>query len=322
MKALFVLLFISPFLQADLLYETDFDDFPSGINQWAGFDGWISNDSTSGAQSIDSDLIPALLQTASLGFNRPASTFTFVYLDLGYDHVATGVPLVEIDALLGIEDSTEDTNFRRDDFYLSIYNSAAERLASIRFDNEDPAADLSKFGIWRDDGSSNFDTQLDFIPGDLFNLFITLDLENNTWSADIGGNPLFENAQFTATSNPVNLGLVAFEWQLNATSRFGYGDNFLLLADLSIRSATVEPNPPFAVTHSFSPSNTISLTWSTGVGFDDQVQYSTDLETWIDTSLPNSSFTNVTSPTTVTFTDTSTPKGPFRYYRVKRTPAL
>lgn len=312
---LFLLAF-SSLLHGDLLYETDFDEFPSGDNNWAGNNGWISNDTTSGAQSIDSVLIPALLQTASIGFNRPANDFTFVALNVGYDHVATGVPEVEIDTLLGIEDSM---NNRRDDFFLSIYNSDGDRLASIRFDNQDPADNNSQFGIWREDGELQFDTLLDFIPGELFNLFISLNLENNTWSADIGGNPLFENAELTATDHSVNFGFLAFEWDLSVNNTFLHGDNYLLVADISILSATVQENPPFIVNHTYSGNDQVTLTWPTGVGFDDQVQYSTDLINWIET-LPNSKYENITTSSTVSFSDTSADKGPVRFYRIKRTP--
>jgi len=301
-------------LHADTLYETDFDNFPVGNNKWAGTDDWISNDTTSGAQAIDADLIPSLFQTASLGFNQPLADLTFVALNLGYDHVATKTPIVEIDTILGIEDSIND---RRDDFFLSIYNSDGNRLASIRFDNQNPSVLGSQFGIWRENGTNQFDTQLDFIPGELFNLFITLNLESNTWSADIGGNPLFENSQFTNTAHPVNLGFVAFEWDISALFPLGYGDNFLVVADLIVRSVVADLDPPFVVTHAFDTSNTLTLTWPTSVGFDDQVQFSTDLETWQNT-LPNSTFNNVTSSSTVSFTDTSAPKGPHRFYRVWR----
>lgn len=314
MKYHLPLLLLSSLLHADTLYETDFDNFPTGKNQWAGTDGWISNDTSSGAQAIDADLIPALLQTASLGFNQPLADLTFVALNLGYDHLATENPIVEIDTILGIEDST--TN-RRDDFFLSIYNSDGNRLASIRFDNQDPNVPGSQFGIWRENGTNQFDTRLDFIPGTLFNLFITLNLETNTWSADIGGNPLFENSQFTNTAHPVNLGFVAFEWDLSALFPLGHGDNFLVVADLIVRSVVADPNPPFVVTHAFDASNDLTLSWPTSVGFDDQVQFSTDLETWQNT-LPNSTFDKVTSSSTVSFTDTSAPRGPHRFYRVWR----
>lgn len=315
MKVHLFLLVLSSLLHGDLLYETDFDEFPAGDNNWAGNNGWISNDTTSGAQSIDSGLIPALLQTASLGFNPPNNDFTFVALNVGYDHVATGVPEIEIDTLLGIEDST---NNRRDEFFLSIYNSTGDRLASIRFDNQDPAANNSMFGIWREDGDLQFDTLLDFIPGELFNLFISLNLETNTWSADIAGIPLFENAELTAKDHPINFGFLAFEWDLSANSTFFHGDNYLLIADISIRSVTPEENPPLVVSYTYSGDDQVTLSWPTKVGFDDQVQYSTDLVNWIET-LPNSTYENITTSSTVNFSDPSTNKGSVRFYRVKRT---
>jgi hypothetical protein len=46
------------------LYEADLDVFPVGNNQCVGSDGWKSNDNSAGAQSIDAELIPPLLQTA------------------------------------------------------------------------------------------------------------------------------------------------------------------------------------------------------------------------------------------------------------------
>ncbi|MFT6863561.1 MAG: hypothetical protein ACJAVK_002122, partial [Akkermansiaceae bacterium] len=72
MKLFFLLLFIVSNLRAEVLYETDFDDFTTGANQWSANASWTSNDTTSGAQSIDDDVVPALLKTASLGFARPA----------------------------------------------------------------------------------------------------------------------------------------------------------------------------------------------------------------------------------------------------------
>ena len=315
MKLLLVPLLLAPHLQADVIYETDFDDFATGANQWSANASWTSNDTTSGAQSIDEDVLPALLKTASLGFVRPARDVTFVALDLGYDHIASGAPVVEIDTLIGIEDST---NNRRDDFFISIYNSGGNRLASIRFDNEDPNSLNSQFGIWWENGTNQFDTLVDFIPSELFNLFATIDLESNTWSADIEGIPLFTDEQFTNTNNPLDFGFLAFEWDLTANATSLYGDNFLLVADVIVQS--VIEIPELEVTHSFDPSGNVTLNWETAVGWGDQVQYSTDLDNWLD-DLPDSAFDNVTNSSPVTFTDEGEEKGPLRFYRVKRTQA-
>ena len=310
------LLFLGIPLSAAELYFTDFEAFPAGDNLWAGTDGWVSNDTTSGAQGIDQDLIigGGLGKTASLGFNRPADTSTTVAKAISHDPAATGVTVVVIDTLLGIEDST---NGRRDDFYLSIYSSTGPLLASIRFDNQSPAASGSQFGIWREDGVYQFDTGLDFIHGELFNLYARIDLAANTWSADIDGLPLFTDAPFTATSASVNVGYVAFEWQLAAAQTLDHGDNFLLVADFAVRSV---PNgtEPFTATLTHNAGGDDTLIWPSDPGFLYQVEYSGDLATWLD-NLPDSGFTAGTTPGTLSFTTAAT--APRRFYRVRRTEA-
>jgi len=309
---LLFLLFVRP-IHGDILYDTDFDSFPAAANTWSGTEGWISNDTTSGAQSIDANVLPALLNTATLGFTKPTSLFTFVALNLEYDHITNGEPIVEIDTLIGIEDST---NNQRDDFYLSVYNSDGDRLASIRFDNESPSNTNSQFGIWRENGTTQFDTLFDFAPGELFNLIASIDIEKNTWTVSTDDVSIFENVQFSNTTNPINFGFLAFEWELTAPSTSNHGDNFLLVADINIQSFSRQPD--LEVTFQLNSLGEINLNWQTAVGWTDQVEYSSDLETWSD-DLPESTFESIDSPTFITFSETKDPAVNSRFYRVKRT---
>lgn len=320
MKTLLALLFLIQTIQGEILYDTDFDNFPAGANNWSGNDGWISNDTTSGAQAIDENVLPSLLKTATLGFAQPTSRFTFVALDLEYDHIASDKPVVEIDTLIGIEDSTND---RRDDFYFSIYNADGDRLASIRFDNESPDTPNSQFGIWRVSNTNQFDTLFDFTLGELFNLVATVDLEKNVWSASIDEIPIFENAQFSNMDAPLDFGFLAFEWELASLIPYNYGDNFLLVADLSIQSVDKNSHLPSSinrieVTHQFDSLGGISLNWQTAVGWTDQVEYSNDLVTWF-ADLPGSTFENLVSPGRITFFYAKDPAEAYRFYRVRRT---
>jgi hypothetical protein len=319
-KTLLALLFLIQTIQGEILYDTDFDNFPAGANNWSGNDGWISNDTTSGAQAIDENVLPSLLKTATLGFAQPTSRFTFVALDLEYDHIASDKPVVEIDTLIGIEDSTND---RRDDFYFSIYNADGDRLASIRFDNESPDTPNSQFGIWRVSNTNQFDTLFDFTLGELFNLVATVDLEKNVWSASIDEIPIFENAQFSNMDAPLDFGFLAFEWELASLIPYNYGDNFLLVADLSIQSVDKNSHLPSSinrieVTHQFDSLGGISLNWQTAVGWTDQVEYSNDLVTWF-ADLPGSTFENLVSPGRITFFYAKDPAEAYRFYRVRRT---
>ena len=312
-KTFFTLLFLIHTIQGEILYDTDFDTFPAGPNNWSGNDNWISNDTISGAQTIDGNVLPGLLNTATLGFSQPTSQFTFVALDLDYDHIASEKPIVEINTLIGIEDST---NNQRDDFYLTIYNTVGNRLASIRFDNQHPEITNSQFGIWRENSTSQFDTLFDFAVGELFNLIATVDLEENTWSASIDSIPIFEDAQFSNSSDPINFGFLAFEWALTALSTSNHGDNFLLVADISIQS--VGDMTKVEVTHQFDSLGGINLNWQTAVGWTDQVEYSTDLITWFD-DLPESTFEGPDTPTAINFSHAKDPEEAYRFYRVNRT---
>ena len=312
-KTFFTLLFLIHTIHGEILYDTDFDTFPAGPNNWSGNDNWISNDTISGAQTIDGNVLPGLLNTATLGFSQPTSQFTFVALDLDYDHIASEKPIVEINTLIGIEDST---NNQRDDFYLTIYNTVGNRLASIRFDNQHPEITNSQFGIWRENSTSQFDTLFDFAVGELFNLIATVDLEENTWSASIDSIPIFEDAQFSNSSDPINFGFLAFEWALTALSTSNHGDNFLLVADISIQS--VGDMTKVEVTHQFDSLGGINLNWQTAVGWTDQVEYSTDLITWFD-DLPESTFEGPDTPTAINFSHAKDPEEAYRFYRVNRT---
>ncbi|MDB4449036.1 hypothetical protein N9130_00735, partial [bacterium] len=248
----------------------------------------------------------------TLGFSQPTSQFTFVALDLDYDHIASEKPIVEINTLIGIEDSTND---QRDDFYLTIYNTVGNRLASIRFDNQHPEITNSQFGIWRENSTNQFDTLFDFAVGELFNLIAIVDLEENKWSASIDGIPIFEDAKFSNSSDPINLGFLAFEWALTALSTSNHGDNFLLVADISIQS--VGDMTKVEVTHQFNSLGGINLNWQTAVGWTDQVEYSTDLITWFD-DLPESTFEGTDTPTAINFSHAKDPEEAYRFYRVNR----
>ena len=154
---------------ADLLYFTDFDEFPEGENAWDDFEGWQASDRTSGAQAIIPDLLGgALGNTATLGFNRPNRSLTTVAKTINYNPATESSAVTAFALLFGIEDSTEFTNYRRDDFFVSFYNTNGSALASVRISNTD-----TDYGFWYRNGSpqaqgyEEIDTGLDFVQGEL-----------------------------------------------------------------------------------------------------------------------------------------------------------
>lgn len=296
---------------AGVLYRTDFENFTAGNDKWVGTEAWIGNSTGLGAHGIDQDVIEGggLGKTAFIGYSQPASTLVFVAKPVLYTVQPGSLPLVRVETLVGIQDSFAKT--ARDSFFVSVYNSSGNFLAGIRFDNR-PAT----YGIWRADGvNPDADTGVIFYRGELHVVSFTVDLPNNRWSADLDGVPLFDKAPFTATTRPVNFGLLAYEWQLGASSAAGYGDNWMLVADTVIRSvpAGIEP---FRLSSFSRTGNTTTLSWPGQQGFDYQVEYSDSLGKWF-TDLPNSAFPGVAADQAITFQDL-TAGLTRRFYRVVR----
>lgn len=278
--------------QGGLLYSTDFEDFTPGENQWSAQPDWLSNNdnrSNPGVDFIDEQAFnQALGKTATLGLRQPSRTRTRLVHLLNHDHEASGEAIIEIETLISLKDSS---NGQRDDFYFSIFNENGTALASIRLDNEDPATLGSNFGFWREDGVNQFDTNFDFIHEELYDLFITIDLSRNLWSASLGGTPLFESAPFTnaASGSEISLAAVAYEWELTANLSSLHGDNFLLVGDLRIVSKASGDLPQLEILTD-STGNPI-ISWQGFAGKTYQIEYSDQLagESW-KRDLPDSSF--------------------------------
>lgn len=323
LTTLFTLTLLLPIHAADL-YSTDFEAFPVGNNQWAGTEGWISSDPTSGAQGIIQDPVENLPlgKTAYLGFEQPAATLTRVYRTINYNPIPSGVPRIEFESFLGIQDST---NNQRDQFFISFYDIAGNFLAAINFDNTS-----SNTLLWRglSDGSvQTVETGVPFIRGDQTLGFVALqilacqiDLATNLWSAQLDGIPLFTEVPFTDSDfAPLTLGSIAAEWELTSPFTALAGDNWMLVADWFIHSAPQGSTPFLVDSVSRSPVGQTSLSWLGEPGFDYKISYSNDLHIWFE-NLPNSTFPDITTTAPLTFLDPdTTPQR--RHYRVERTPS-
>ncbi len=296
--------------QGATVYATDFNSFPLGDDTVVGTDGWNGNNTGLGVHGTDA-FITGLGRSVFLGGVRPATTFTTLFRTVNFDAVEDGTPVVVIDAAIGIQDST---NGRRDSFFLSVYNISGQFLGALEFDNT-PLG----FGLWRSDGVSSFDTGEAFVRNELMLVTARIDLAANTWSVFIDDNPpIFEDAPFNASGQALDLGSVAFEWKLAAALPGGFGDNFMLFDDLGIRAFPAEDPRAFTITSitRASPSTGATITWLAEPGFSYQVEYSSDLSSWL-TDLPDSSHQAPASTTSYTFTDPAPANA--RFYRVVRT---
>lgn len=311
------------FGEARDLYTTDFEEFPVGDNKWANTEGWLSNDTSSGAQGILQDYIPGLPfgKTAFLGFEIPSSSLTTLARTINYDPATEGVFRISFESFLGVQDST---NGQRDQFFISFYDIDGNFLAAIIFDNRG-AEGLMLRGQGRADGSiQSFDTGVPFIRGDqVFNvvslqiLRVEIDLATNTWSAQLDGLPLFTDSPFTDPSfAPLTLGATAAEWELSSPLTAFAGDNWLFVADWFVRTEPQGTEPFLIDTISRNPGGGTTVSWLGEPGFDYQIFHSGDLETWSE-DLPNSTFPGITASGPLSFTDPN-PSGTRRFYRVER----
>jgi hypothetical protein len=295
------------------LYSTEFEEFKTGPDRWAGTNGWVASSVGYGVHGIDDGMIPALGKTAFLGGSMPANRLVTVAHPHNINPVAAGTPIIAFETLMGIEDST---NGKRDSFFFSFYNRAGDLLASIRFSNQD-----ATYGVWRYDGTTQVDTGLDFYRGELHLLYAEADFSSNRWSADLDGIPLFTNALFNATGRTLDLGFIAAEWQISASSVSGYGDNWMLVADWYVTAIPLGETPFRVKSVAAGCCGTgFSLSWLGEVGFDYQVEASSNLETWSG-ELPGSLFTNLAATGSLTFGDPIVPTTLHRYYRVRRSVA-
>ena len=305
-----------------LLYQTNFEAFCVGPDQWVGHEQWVGNSIGAAVHGIDEDIAAGFGQTAFLGVTQPNSPLVSVSRPLNLLPHSRNTAAIEIDTIIGFEHSQ---NGHRDNFFLSLYNDDGDYLASVQFSHEPGET----FSIWRDDGSLIHDTGFDVGTGELIRYILTVDLAANTWSGVIylGGQPapLFTNQPFSTLTDSPDIGSVAYEWLLTSevTNEEGdyieHGDNWMLVADLfawAIPEGTpeVETQAP-----GMTPDGQAVLGFSGEPGWTYQVEYTDSLKNW-QSNLPNSTFTvDGTTKQPLTFTDPSPIPPPNRFFRIQRT---
>jgi hypothetical protein len=294
---------------AGILYQTDFENFTAGANNWAGSHGWTGNSTTTGSHGIDQDIISGggLGKTAFLGYRQPSQTPVVVSRSIPHDPVATGVNTIEFRIPFGIQDST---NGRQDNFYVYFYNSWGQALGAVGFMNS------ANQGINRFDGLNTTRTAASFLRGELQLLTGSIDLAANLWSVELDSVPVFQNAEFNASGRSRVLGSLAFMWQIPEGAS-NFGNNWMLVAEVSVRSVPAG-RVPFVLDHfSRAADGTCTLTWLGQPGYDYQVGWSPDLKTWYH-DLPGSLFSRRTTTGVLQFGDKPGPGSPKRFYRVSR----
>ena len=298
-----------------ILYQTDFSDFPVGDGNLVGHDGWTSTHLEEDVYGIEEGFFGDDNRSGALGFFTPKTTdqFISVFKPLNYDPIENRTPVIEFSANIAIVDS-EETEFY-DSFHISVFNSEADLLAGIVFDNTE-----EHLGIWRSDGLEFYDTDVGFEHFTLYELRLRINFEANTWSAWFGDNELFADAPFTSVDKKFDLGDFSAEWEL--TDVDNPGDNWMLFDDWTVKAISARPgnstgSRQLSPRINLRPNGNISLHWRARPNTRYQVEHSDDLSNW-KADLPDSLVTATEENVPVTFVDRSRPKGNVRYYRVRR----
>ncbi|MDG2124363.1 MAG: hypothetical protein P8J87_11725, partial [Verrucomicrobiales bacterium] len=294
------------------IYSTNFNDFPIGADTIHGNDGWAANNRGDGVHGTG-EFIQGLGTSVFLGGVRPATTATTVAWTIDTsDKIANEV--IEFEMIIGVQDSD---NLFRDTFGITLFNQSGNFLASIRFDNSDQEFAI----IRRSNGDTVVDTGDTFLRNEIMLLELSVNLQNNTWTAFLDDLPIFEDALLNDTNQLLNFGSIAAQWLLTSSSPAAFGTNWLLVDELDIFVTTENPPPvgiePFVVDSLALESGSPTLTWFGQAGFTYQVEFSSDLITWSST-LPDSSKTPGAADAPLTYTDTTTSETT-RFYRVART---
>ncbi len=178
--------------------------------------GWTTGGGTGG-----NGIIQGPNQQAYIGLFPPTSdseTSTSVWKPLNLAPPPAG-SIVKFSVDLAIIDS-QSSPYHRDEFRWSIYNSLADRLFSVIFDNES----LKIFYLLSD--GTTFDTGLRFGNNDFYNLVILLDFARNRWNASLDGIDLQVNRAIAVGPLPLNFGDADAVWLYAVPT--APGDNYMI----------------------------------------------------------------------------------------------
>lgn len=277
-----------------VLYDKGFENppFAAGVGtvfspKWVGTDGWtmVANPSTVPTAScypfagIDSNLVPAMGQTAALGYlgsQPPPNTTQFIRVGRKVDTepvVTSNLPIIDFYCQLGL---TQSTNSHHDDFELLIYNWDEKVLGGLTFDLTQGKLfryDANEFNTGSTD-SPYTDTGLSLASnGTAVEVTMRINYKTNTWSATVGGVQVFNGAPFTrrpisGVASPAarTFGSVSARWYITTV---GYpGNNWMLLDEWSI-NAYAEPSIPATASagHAANATATIAVTDPDSVGW-------------------------------------------------------
>lgn len=148
--------------------------------------------------------------------------------------ITNSLPIVQFSVSLLISPSTNG----EDDFFdWAVFNPDGQHLFSIDFDN---FGSLVSYEL--DDGQGTRITGVSFENDRVYQLSISMDFRNNSWSAFLDQQPLVTDARITTFGAALKLGDIDAAWLTDATP----GDNAMVFDNYRIVAETNAPPAIFA----------------------------------------------------------------------------
>ena len=231
------------FAQSTAVYSTGFEP-AEGFNidsPLTDHGGWIGVGSDTLREDRGNGIVTNFIegngQQAFIGYVPLSGTNDTlnVWRPLNYDPIAANTPVVRFSVSMAIFDST---NAVYDCFRWSVYNNfnGGQRLFSIDFDN-------STLGInYILDSGDPVPTGFAFSPGGKYDLEVTMNFDENLWSALLNG-VLFVNAKpVTTVGLPLILGDIDAVWVYGPYTN-APGNNFMVFDNYRVTAAVTAPLP-------------------------------------------------------------------------------
>lgn len=225
-----VILRLVPAAEPRVVFATGFEagEGYQAQQSLAGQKGW--NRSGTGGQSVVTHPLFGGGQQAQVGGITAGQTArTSVW-----QPITNTLPVVEFSTSLLI---TESTNGESDFFDFAVFNPDGQHLFSIDFDN---FGSLVSYEL--NDGEGTRISGASFENDRVYQLAISMDFRNNTWSAFLDQAPLVTDARLTTFGAALQLGYIDVAWLTDATP----GDNVMVFDNYRIVAETNAPPAIFA----------------------------------------------------------------------------
>lgn len=286
---------------ATLIYRTGFEGHEgySTNLSLSGQNGWIHEGT--GGNGVVVEFIPGAGQSAYIGFGAPTGTDEFfnVWRPVNLAPVPTNLSVVTFSVTMLLVDSS---NGRRDDFRWSFYNTNANRLFTLDFDNVTEGVNYAL------DSGGFVGTGFQFTRGAVHELTVALNFPRNRWQAALDGVALTGPLPITTTNAALNLGDIDAVWAVRTPG--SAGNNYLVFDNYQIAG---EPRVtvPTLLSPARQPDGQLRLPVQAEPVTRNAIEISTNLTDWA------AVLTNGTPDGRFDVLDGSPATLPRRFYRVR-----